>query len=145
MQLRLLAFSTALLGSAVPATRTVTTAARSAAEATTGHGRLPHVVPESAGMSASRLCLIDEVMRRGIASGGFPGGAVIVGRRGGIVWEHGYGTLDWTTGTRVDAERTMYDAASLTRVVATTAATMVLVDRGKLRLDQPVVRSLPAF
>src|SRR4029453_13401948 len=67
------------------------------------------------------------------------------GRRGGIVWEHGYGTLDWTTGTRVDAERTMYDVASLTKVVATTAATMVLVDRGKLRLDQPVVRSLPAF
>jgi CubicO group peptidase (beta-lactamase class C family) len=39
----------------------------------------------------------------------------------------------------------MYDVASLTKVVATTAATMVLVDRGKLRLDQPVVRLLPAF
>ena len=96
-------------------------------------------------MSATRLALIDEVMRRGVAAGGFPGGAVIVGRRGAIVWERGYGTLDWTSGTRVDAERTMYDVASLTKVVATTAATMVLVDRGKLRLDQPVVRSLPAF
>jgi CubicO group peptidase (beta-lactamase class C family) len=96
-------------------------------------------------MSAPRLALIDEVMRRGIAAGGFPGGAVIVGRRGAIVWERGYGTLDWTTGVRVDAERTMYDVASLTKVVATTAATMVLVDRGKLRIDEPVVRSLPAF
>ena len=96
-------------------------------------------------MSASRLALIDEVMRSGIAAGGFPGGAVIVGRRSGIVWERGYGTLDWKTGTRVDAERTMYDVASLTKVVATTAATMVLVDRGKLRLDEPVVHSLPAF
>jgi CubicO group peptidase (beta-lactamase class C family) len=96
-------------------------------------------------MSAARLALIDEVMRRGIAAGGFPGGAVIVGRRGSIVWERGYGTLDWTTDVRVDAERTMYDVASLTKVVATTAATMVLVDRGKLRLDDPVARSLPAF
>ena len=96
-------------------------------------------------MSASRLGVIDEVMRRGIAAGGFPGGAVIVGRRGAIVWERGYGTLDWTSNARVDAERTMYDVASLTKVVATTAATMVLVDRGKLRLDEPVVRSLPAF
>jgi CubicO group peptidase (beta-lactamase class C family) len=59
--------------------------------------------------------------------------------------ERGYGTLDWTSEARVDAERTMYDVASLTKVVATTAATMVLVDRGKLRLDQPVARSLPAF
>ena len=145
MQLRLLAFSIVFLGSAFPATRSVTTTGRSPVDATAGHGRLPHVVPESVGMSASRLVVIDEVMRRGIAAGGFPGGAVIVGRRGGIVWERGYGTLDWTAGTRVDPERTMYDVASLTKVVATTAATMVLVDRGKLRLDQPVVRSLPAF
>ncbi len=96
-------------------------------------------------MSSARLALIDEIMRRGIAAGGFPGGAVIVGRRGAIVWERGYGTLDWTTGTPVDAERTMYDVASLTKVVATTAATMVLVDRGKLHVDDPVARSLPAF
>lgn len=96
-------------------------------------------------MSAARLALIDEVMRRGIAAGGFPGGAVIVGRRGAIVWERGYGTLDWTSDVRVDAERTMYDVASLTKVVATTAATMLLVDRGKLHVDDPVVRSLPAF
>ena len=145
MHIRLLAFSTALLGFAVPATRSVTTDGRSRADLADGHGRLPHVAPESAGMSTSRLALINEVMRRGIAAGGFPGGAVIVGRRGTIVWERGYGTLDWTTGKRVDAERTMYDVASLTKVVATTAATMVLVDRGKLRLDDPVVRSLPAF
>jgi len=145
MHIRLLAFSSALLGSAVVATSTVTAAGRSSAGLIDGHARIPHVAPESAGMSASRLALIDEVMRRGIAAGGFPGGAVIVGRRGAIVWERGYGTLDWTTGVRVDAERTMYDVASLTKVVATTAATMALVDRGKLRIDEPVVRSLPAF
>jgi CubicO group peptidase (beta-lactamase class C family) len=39
----------------------------------------------------------------------------------------------------------MYDVASLTKVVATTAATMALVDRGKLTLDAPVVRAFPAF
>lgn len=145
MQLRLVAFSTAFLVAAVPATLIGATAARSVAVSSDGHARLAHVVPESAGMSAIRLALIDEVMRRGIAAGGFPGGAVVVGRSGTIVWERGYGTLDWTTDTRVDPERTMYDVASLTKVVATTAATMVLVDRGKLRLDAPVARSLPAF
>jgi len=137
MHLRLLVLSTALLGPAVAVTRTV--------PGVSGHARIPHVVPESAGMSAQRLALIDSVMRRGIAAGGFPGGAVIVGRRSGIVWERGYGALDWTTRTPVDAERTMYDVASLTKVVATTAATMMLVDRGKLHVDDPVVRSLPTF
>ena len=52
-----------------------------------------------------------------------------------------------STGSRVavDAERTMYDLASLTKVVATTAAAMVLVDHGKLRLDDRVTHYLPAF
>jgi CubicO group peptidase (beta-lactamase class C family) len=96
-------------------------------------------------MAASRLAAIDEVVRRGIAAGGFPGAAVIVGRHGAIVWERGYGTLDWRSGVAVDAERTMYDVASLTKVVATTAAAMVLVDRGKLHLDERVMHYLPAF
>jgi CubicO group peptidase (beta-lactamase class C family) len=96
-------------------------------------------------MSASRLAMIDEVVRRGISAGGYPGAAVIVARHGGIVWERGYGTLDWRSGVAVDAERTMYDLASLTKVVATTAAAMVLVDQGKLRLDERVTHYLPTF
>ena len=144
MHLRLVVLSIALLGPAVAATSTVSTSERSPV-VPTGHARIPHVAPESAGMSSARLALIDSVMRRAIAAGGFPGASVIVGRRSGIVWERGYGTLDWTSGTPVDAERTMYDVASLTKVVATTAATMMLVDRGKLQVDDPVVRLLPTF
>ena len=106
---------------------------------------LPRVVPESVGMSSSRLASIDEAVRKGISAGGFPGAAVIVGRHGAIVWERGYGTLDWQSGNAVDAERTMYDVASLTKVVATTAAAMVLVDRGKLNLDERVSHYLPSF
>ena len=96
-------------------------------------------------MSASRLAMIDDVVLSGVRAGGFPGAAVIVARHGGVVWERGYGTLDWQSGVAVDAERTMYDLASLTKVVATTAAAMVLVDRGKLRLDDRVSHYLPAF
>ena len=96
-------------------------------------------------MSVSRLAMIDDVVYRGIRAGGFPGAAVIVARHGGIVWERGYGTLDWRSGVAVDPERTMYDLASLTKVVATTAAAMVLVDRGKLRLDERVTHYLPTF
>ena len=144
MRLLLLACSTAFLSTAAAVPDSVR-AARRPSPPVNGHARLPHVAPESAGMSAERLAQIDEVVRRGINAGGFPGAAVIVGRRGAIVWERGYGTLDWQSGVAVDAERTIYDVASLTKVVATTAASMVLADRGKLRLDAPVVRYLPAF
>ena len=142
--LRTLALATLLFGSAVSALD----AARGGKRrhlAPAAHAGLPHVVPESVGMSTAQLARIDEVVRRGIAAGGFPGAAVIIGRHGAIVWERGYGTLDWQPRDTVDAERTMYDLASLTKVVATTAATMVLVDRGKLRLDERVSRYLPAF
>src|SRR5688572_14379275 len=139
----LLAILTAFLSTAVAVPDSAGVARRS--PPVDGHARLPHVAPESVSMSTERLAQIDEVVRRGITAGGFPGAAVIVGRRGAIVWERGYGTLDWTSGVAVDAERTMYDVASLTKVVATTAASMVLADRGKLRLDTPVARYLPAF
>jgi serine-type D-Ala-D-Ala carboxypeptidase len=105
---------------------------------------LPRISPEDAGMSSERLAEIDGVVNRAIAAGGFPGAAVIVGREGSVVWERGYGALDWG-GSRVDPERALYDLASLTKVVATTAAAMVLVDRGRLRLDDAVGRYLPEF
>jgi CubicO group peptidase (beta-lactamase class C family) len=110
-----------------------------------GHADLPHVAPADVGMSAERLARIDDVMRRAIEAAGFPGAAVIVGYRGAIVWERGYGHLDWSSYQRVDAERSMYDVASLTKVVATSAAAMVLVDRGQLKIEDPVARWLPEF
>jgi CubicO group peptidase (beta-lactamase class C family) len=110
-----------------------------------GYARLRHVDPEEAGMSAARLAQVDLVMQRAIEAGGFPGAAVIIGRRDAIVWERGYGRLDYRSNAPVQADSTLYDVASLTKVVATAAAAMVLVDRGKLQLDDPVSRYLPEF
>lgn len=110
------------------------------------HCVLVPVPPDSVGMSAARLGAIDRVARAGVDAGGYPGLAVVVGRRGGLVWRRGYGTLDWGGETApVDPSRTMYDLASLTKVVATTAAVMVLYDDGRLRLDDPVAKFLPAY
>jgi CubicO group peptidase (beta-lactamase class C family) len=139
-----LTVATLLSASAVPAADAVVVAGSGPLRGD-GPARLPRVAPESAGMSMSRLVMIDDVVRQGIRAGGFPGAAVIVARRGAVVWERGYGTLDWRSGVAVDAERTMYDLASLTKVVATTAAAMVLVEQEKLRLDEHVTHYLPAF
>jgi len=107
---------------------------------------LRHRPPADVGMDGDRLVLIDRAVKQGLGAGGFPGAAVVVGRRSAIVWEKGYGSADWGFGLPpVDATATMYDIASLTKVVATSAAAMVLYDRGKLKLDAPVSRYLPEF
>ena len=102
--------------------------------------------PRAVGMSAERLAKIDHVVARGISAGGYPGAAVVVGRRGAAVFERGYGRLSWEKSSApVRADRTIYDLASLTKVVGTTTALMVLYDEGKIHLDDPVSRYIPEF
>jgi CubicO group peptidase (beta-lactamase class C family) len=97
-------------------------------------------------MSATRLAAIDRIVARGISAGGYPGAAVVVGRKGAAVWEKGFGRLTWSSkAAKVDPDATIYDLASLTKVVGLTTAIMILYDEGKLDLDAPVSRYLPAF
>lgn len=107
---------------------------------------LPAKSPAAAGMSATRLAKIDHVVARGLAAGGFPGASVVVGRKGFAVWEKGFGRVGWTPASEyVIPDRTIYDIASLTKVVATTTAIMLLHDDGRLRLDDQVSRYVPGF
>ena len=111
----------------------------------TATSRLPEREPAAVGMSSARLATIDRVVQRGVDAGGYPGAAVVVGRKGYSVLSRGFGALDWTGRTRVTSQESIYDLASLTKVVATTTAIMVLYDTGKLDLDAPVSRYLPDF
>lgn len=107
---------------------------------------LPARPAASVGMSANRLETIDRIVRRGITAGGYPGASVVVGRRGYSVFEKGYGRLGWTSGSAaVVPDESIYDLASLTKVVGTATAAMILYDEGRLELDAPVSRYLPAF
>jgi CubicO group peptidase (beta-lactamase class C family) len=109
-------------------------------------GGLPVAAPATVGMSAKRLETIDRVVTRGIKAGGFPGAAVVVGRKGAAVWEKGFGRIDWaTSSSRVSATETIYDLASLTKVIGTTTAVMILFDEGRIQLDSPVRTYLPEF
>ena len=111
-----------------------------------GDGGLPVKAPASVGMSAARLRVIDRVVQRGIRAGGFPGAAVVVGRKGAVVWEKGFGRIDWKSSSpHVSPTETLYDLASLTKVVGTTTAIMILYDQGRFKLDDPVVKYLPEF
>jgi CubicO group peptidase (beta-lactamase class C family) len=107
---------------------------------------LPIKAPVAVGMSAERLETIDRVVQRGLDAGGYPGASVVVGRNGAVVWQKGFGHLGWTADSpAVTADKTIYDLASLTKVIGTTTGAMILYDAGKLSLDERVTHYLPAF
>lgn len=114
------------------------------AVAAAGDG-LPTTAPSAVGMSATRLAAIDRVVRRGMSAGGYPGASVVVGRKGYSVWQKGFGFLDWSKNTSVSVTESVYDLASLTKVVGTTTAIMILFDEGLVVLDAPVHSYIPEF
>jgi CubicO group peptidase (beta-lactamase class C family) len=89
---------------------------------------------------------IETAVTRGIEGGVFPGAVVMVGTRGRILHAEGYGHFTWSAEASVpQPDSTLFDLASLTKVVATTPAAMVLVEEGALDLDRAVQDYLPAF
>jgi len=88
----------------------------------------------------------DALVQEGIRAGAYPGAALIIGRRDTVLYAKGYGHLTWAAASpTVDPESTLYDLASVTKVIATTTALMLLVERGQVRLDAPVATYVPAF
>ncbi len=111
-----------------------------------GDAGLPIRAAIDVGMSRDRLANVDRLIRKGMEAGGYPGAAVVVGRRGYSVIQKGYGQLSWDPlSPYVSAENTIYDLASLTKVVGTTTAIMILFDEGKIKLTDPVSKFLPEF
>jgi CubicO group peptidase (beta-lactamase class C family) len=101
---------------------------------------------EDVGMDEALLARVDATIRAAIAEGAFPGAALAVGRRGRLVRLRGYGNLDRAPGAAaVEPASSLYDVASLTKVVATTSAVMALVEEGRLALDAPAARYLGEF
>jgi len=98
---------------------------------------------ESVGMSSRRLRALDYLLTEAIADGATPGAVVAVGRGGKLVRLRGYGRLDWAGSAGLADGNSIYDLASLTKVVGTTTAAMMLVDEGRLDLDAAVVDYLP--
>jgi beta-N-acetylhexosaminidase len=101
--------------------------------------------PREVGMDPAALAALDAYIEAAIGDSVAPGVALAVGRRGRLVRLRGYGTLDWAPGSPPVTPSTLFDLASLTKVVGTTSAVMLLADEGRLALDDPVVRHLPGW
>ena len=98
--------------------------------------------PASVGMSAEALNRVDEMIQEAIADSAASGAAIAIGRHGRLVSLSGFGELQYGT-RRPVTPTSIFDMASVSKVVGTTTAAMMLVGDGDLDLDAPVVRYLP--
>ncbi len=92
-----------------------------------------------------RLARLDEVIAAAIRDGRLPGAVVVVGHAGEIVYEQAFGARVVDGPPEAMTLDTIFDLASLTKVVATTTSVMILVEEGQLRLRDRVVAYLPEF
>ncbi len=106
---------------------------------------LHRAAPEEAGLRPGAMAEVDAVLDRFLAEKAFPGGVLAVGYRGALVHLRPFGRLSYDAGSPPVRADTLYDLASLTKVVATTTVAMILVDEGRLDLDKPVRDFLPRF
>jgi uncharacterized protein YbbC (DUF1343 family) len=98
-----------------------------------------------AGFSAARLASIDAVVGEAIARGDLPGAVVLVGRRDRVVFRKAFGNRALVPSREPMTADTVFDVASLTKPVATATSVMILVERGRLALLDPIAKYIPEF
>lgn len=88
---------------------------------------------------------IDSVIVRAIKDSTFPGAVVLVSNDGEVIYEKGFGHFTYDESSSKVGTTTIYDLASLTKVIATTTAAMICIDRNLFKLDDPVYKHIPEF
>ncbi len=99
--------------------------------------------PVQVGMSPDSLAVMDAVILSALADSAASGAALAVVRRGRLVRLRGYGRLDWDPDAPPATPASIFDLASLTKVVGTTSAAVLLAQRGVLGLDDTAASHLP--
>lgn len=110
--------------------------------------RLPVVAPEEIGLDAASLAFIDVEVQKGLEAKSMPGCVVCVGRSGKIGYLKAFGDKQVQTeaeSARAMTTDTVFDMASLTKPIATATSVMVLVDQGKINVDEKVVKYMKEF
>lgn len=101
-------------------------------------------LPEESGLSGDILRSLAGLIDTAIADTAFPGAAIAIGRAGVLVEFRGFGHYRYDASRNV-TPKSIFDLASLTKVIATTTAIMKLYEADAIRLDDPVSRYIPAF
>ncbi len=101
--------------------------------------------PEEVGFRPDGLAQADQVVEKAVGEKAFPGAVLAVGRNSALVHLKAFGRESYEPTAPQVVPDTIYDLASLTKVVVTTTLAMVLVDQGKLDIDKPVSAFIAGF
>ncbi len=104
---------------------------------------LPVAAPQTVGMSAEKLAQIDALVNKDIADKKLPGAVIIVGHKGKIVYRKAFGNRSLVPTVEKMTVDTIFDVASLTKPIATATSIMILVEQGKLRLNDTIGKFIP--
>ena len=115
---------------------------RSDAPLDSAQGRQPGAAVPA---SAVALPAVDAVIEQAVQEGQIPGAVLIVGHDGTVIYRKAYGSRALEPRREAMTLDTVFDLASLTKVIVTTTAVMQLVERGQVRLNDPVAKYLPEF
>lgn len=88
---------------------------------------------------------IDALMEAAVSRGNMPGGVVLIGHNGKVVYRKAFGMRSLEPTREAMTVDTIFDLASLTKCVATTTSMMQLIEQGRVRLNDPVAVYLPEF
>lgn len=94
---------------------------------------------------SNRFVAIDRIMQAAVDAGQIPGGVVLVGHDGHVVYRKAFGWRSLEPARERMTVDTIFDLASLTKCIATTTAVMELFQEGRIRLNDPVAAYLPEF
>ena len=125
-------------------------------------GKLPVTIPNTTfkagdGLFVSQFSLVegtsdeksfssvDHIIQKAIKDSAFPGAVLLVAQNGKVLHKKAFGHLTYDPASAPMQTNTLFDLASVTKVIATTTATMLCYDRGLFKLDDKVVKYLPKF
>ena len=106
---------------------------------------LQRVAPEQVGMDSRKLMYADEAIEEAIANKEIPGAVLAVVRNGKMAYLKAYGNKRIYPNTEPMTANTIFDMASCSKSMSTAICTMILAERGKIRLLDPVSRYIPGF
>ncbi|HTC49646.1 MAG TPA: serine hydrolase [Candidatus Aquilonibacter sp.] len=109
------------------------------------HTFAAHATDKKRPVAIVRLGTVDVVINQAIEKGEIPGAVLLIGHNGQVVYRKAYGSRALEPRREPMTLDTIFDVASLTKVIVTTMAVMQLVEQGKVRLNDPVTKYLPEF
>ncbi|GIV34764.1 MAG: beta-N-acetylglucosaminidase [Chitinophagales bacterium] len=104
--------------------------------------RLKYTYPEEVGIASAYLSAVDEIARDAIRDKATPGCQILIAKDGKVIYEKSFGYYTYDSLTPVQ-NTSIYDLASLTKILATTLALMKLMDERKFQLNRTFADYLP--